>query len=446
MKLRGRVYVSAVALVMVIGLTACAKKVPPPPPPPPAPPVVAAPPPAPPPPPPPAPAPAPEPPRALTEDEIFARKTVEQLNAEMPLTDVMFDYDQSNIRDDQRATLQRNAEFLRRWQSVRVSVEGHADARGTNEYNLALGERRANTVKEYLVGLGIGTDRLVVVSKGEETPVCTEMTEECYKRNRRGHCRQCRCESQRDVAVETRAATRTVIASPAIRHRHLADVARCEMTVRIPLRVRQDRVPYCAAIEREIGDHLETGDGDVAPRADPDQDVRGNVRPEIRHQPRDHHHLGHAPDAELFAPSKQPAALPHAPSRLQRSQDSDQEERAEHREEDGEEKEAEGEWEPHFAVDDADARDEAALAEDEIADRRFHEREEDRCGKQHEHRDGARQRELPSRARAFHQRAIAPVALRECPGSNRRNDLRRAAIGTGNRHSLAGCARAVPAV
>ena len=99
----------------------------------------------------------------------------------------MFDYDQSNIRDDQRATLQRNAEFLRRWQSVRVSVEGHADARGTNEYNLALGERRANAVKEYLVGLGIGTDRLVVVSKGEETPVCTEMTEECYKRNRRGH-------------------------------------------------------------------------------------------------------------------------------------------------------------------------------------------------------------------------------------------------------------------
>lgn len=187
MKLRGRVYVSAVALVMVIGLTACAKKVPPPPPPPPAPPVVATAPPAPPPPPPPAPAPAPEPPRALTEDEIFARKTVEQLNAEMPLADVMFDYDQSNIRDDQRATLQRNAEFLRRWPSVRVSVEGHADARGTNEYNLALGERRANTVKEYLVGLGIGTDRLVVVSKGEETPVCTEMTEECYKRNRRDH-------------------------------------------------------------------------------------------------------------------------------------------------------------------------------------------------------------------------------------------------------------------
>jgi peptidoglycan-associated lipoprotein len=105
----------------------------------------------------------------------------------MPLADVMFNYDQSGIRDDQRATLQRNAEYLRRWPSVRVTVEGHADARGTNEYNLALGERRSSAVKEYLVGLGIGTDRVVVVSKGEETPLCTEETEACYERNRRGH-------------------------------------------------------------------------------------------------------------------------------------------------------------------------------------------------------------------------------------------------------------------
>ena len=92
----------------------------------------------------------------------------------MPLGDVMFDYDQSTIRDDQRAALQRNADYLRRWTSVRVSVEGHADARGTNEYNLALGERRANAVKEYLVGLGVMGDRMVMVSKGEETPLCTE--------------------------------------------------------------------------------------------------------------------------------------------------------------------------------------------------------------------------------------------------------------------------------
>jgi peptidoglycan-associated lipoprotein len=185
MRLRGCVSYSVIALVMVIGLAGCAKKVPPPPPPPPAPPVVAAPPPAPPP--APAPTPPPAPPRALTEDEVFARKTVEQLNAEMPLADVMFEYDQSSIREDQRQALQRNADYLRRWPTVRVSVEGHADSRGTNEYNLALGERRANAVKEYLVGLGVTTDRMVVVSKGEETPVCTEETEACFPRNRRGH-------------------------------------------------------------------------------------------------------------------------------------------------------------------------------------------------------------------------------------------------------------------
>jgi peptidoglycan-associated lipoprotein len=186
MKLRGCVSYSVIALVMVVGLTGCAKKAPPPPPPPPAPPVVAAPPPAPPPAPAPAPAPAPPPPRALTEDEIFAQKSVAQLNAEMPLGDVMFDLDASTIRDDQRPALQRNADYLRRWATVRLSVEGHADARGTNEYNLALGERRANAVREYMVGLGVAADRMVVVSKGEEAPVCTEETEACFARNRRG--------------------------------------------------------------------------------------------------------------------------------------------------------------------------------------------------------------------------------------------------------------------
>jgi peptidoglycan-associated lipoprotein len=123
----------------------------------------------------------------LSEDDIFGQKTVAQLNAEMPLGDVMFNYDAATIRDDQRAALQRNADYLRRWPSVRVSVEGHADARGTNEYNLALGERRANAVKEYMVGLGVMGDRMVVVTKGEETPVCTEEAEACFIQNRRGH-------------------------------------------------------------------------------------------------------------------------------------------------------------------------------------------------------------------------------------------------------------------
>ncbi len=105
---------------------------------------------APPPPPPPKPAPPPPPPPApLTEDQIFAQKTVDQLNAERPLGDVLFDYDSSTLRDDGRAAASRNADYLKRWTSVRITVEGHADARGTSEYNLALGERRAAAVKEY---------------------------------------------------------------------------------------------------------------------------------------------------------------------------------------------------------------------------------------------------------------------------------------------------------
>jgi peptidoglycan-associated lipoprotein len=180
------VWFTASVLLVVLTVAACSKKVPPPPPPPPEPPVAAAPPP--PPPPPPAPKPAPPPaPKPLTEEELFARKTLAELNAEMPLGDVLFDYDMSTIRDDQRALLQKNADWMRKWTTTRVTIEGHADARGTNEYNLALGERRGNAVRDYLTSLGIAANRMVVISKGEEEPVCTEMTDPCYARNRRGH-------------------------------------------------------------------------------------------------------------------------------------------------------------------------------------------------------------------------------------------------------------------
>jgi peptidoglycan-associated lipoprotein len=187
---RRRVWLNAIVLLIVIVVTGCSRRTPPPAPPPPAPPPVAtapAPPPPPPPqPPPPPPAAAPAP-RPLTEDEVFAKKTVDELNAERPLGDVLFDYDEFSIRDDQRAILQKSADYLRRWTSVRATIEGHADQRGTNEYNLALGERRANAVRAYLVGLGIGADRFIVVSKGEEEPLCTDDTEACHQRNRRGH-------------------------------------------------------------------------------------------------------------------------------------------------------------------------------------------------------------------------------------------------------------------
>jgi peptidoglycan-associated lipoprotein len=176
-----------VTLCLVIAAgTACGKKAPdPPPPPPPAPPTAPANPPAPPP--PPAPAPTPAPSAALSEDEVFSRKTLEQLNAERPLGDVFFDLDEATLRDDARAALQKNADYLKRWASTRILVEGHCDERGSAEYNLGLGERRATAVREYLVSLGVPAPRIDVVSKGKESPFCTESNESCWQQNRRGH-------------------------------------------------------------------------------------------------------------------------------------------------------------------------------------------------------------------------------------------------------------------
>ena len=176
----------AAALVVAIALSAagCAKKAPAPAPlpPPPAPaPVVPTPPPPPPPPPPPA------PPASLTEEELFGRKSLADLNAEKPLTDVFFALDQSTLQDDGRAALQKDADWLRKWGSTKITLEGHCDSRGTTEYNLALGERRAQAAKDYLVSLGIAADRILTISKGKESPFCTEEAESCWSQNRRGH-------------------------------------------------------------------------------------------------------------------------------------------------------------------------------------------------------------------------------------------------------------------
>ena len=176
-----------VALVLIVGfgVAACSKKTPAIAPPPPPMPTAPAPPPPPQPPPP-----APPPPTTqapLTEEQIFAQKSLDQLNAERPLMDVFFDLDSSTIREDSRGSLQKNADWMKRWTSTRVTVEGHCDERGSAEYNLALGERRANAVKAYLVGLGIPGDRVAIVSKGEEAPVCTDHNDACWQQNRRGH-------------------------------------------------------------------------------------------------------------------------------------------------------------------------------------------------------------------------------------------------------------------
>jgi peptidoglycan-associated lipoprotein len=186
MTLRRLASVLGLSLVLAVAAAGCHKKVPPPapaapPPPPPAAPVTPPPPPRP-------PAPAPPPPaRTLTEEEIFAAKTVDQLNAERPLDDVYFDLDKSEIRDDAKPRLQKDADWMKKWTSTQVSVEGHCDSRGSAEYNLALGSRRANAVKEYLTNLGVPAGRLTVVSKGKEQPVCSENGESCWQQNRRGH-------------------------------------------------------------------------------------------------------------------------------------------------------------------------------------------------------------------------------------------------------------------
>jgi peptidoglycan-associated lipoprotein len=133
---------------------------------------------------PPRPVPTPAP---LTEDEIFQRKTLDQLNAERPLSDVFFDYNMSEVRTDARGPLQVNADWMKKWTGTQIMLEGHADSRGSAEYNLALGTRRANSVKDYLVSLGVPTTRITVVSKGKEAPFCTEATEACWQQNRRGH-------------------------------------------------------------------------------------------------------------------------------------------------------------------------------------------------------------------------------------------------------------------
>jgi peptidoglycan-associated lipoprotein len=101
--------------------------------------------------------------------------------------DAFFDYDKADIRADAREALSQTAQFLRSHPQVKVVVEGHCDERGSTEYNLALGDRRAASAKQYLVSLGIGADRMETVSYGKERPFCTASTEECWQQNRRAH-------------------------------------------------------------------------------------------------------------------------------------------------------------------------------------------------------------------------------------------------------------------
>ncbi|HWQ55387.1 MAG TPA: OmpA family protein, partial [Bryobacteraceae bacterium] len=105
--------------------------------------------------------------------------------------DALFDYDKSDIREDARAVLTQNADglkaILKDFPNATIAVEGHADERGSAEYNLGLADRRATAAKEFLVQLGVPGDRLKTISYGKERPVCTESNEACWQQNRRAH-------------------------------------------------------------------------------------------------------------------------------------------------------------------------------------------------------------------------------------------------------------------
>ncbi|OLB86493.1 MAG: peptidoglycan-associated lipoprotein [Acidobacteria bacterium 13_2_20CM_2_57_6] len=124
-----------------------------------------------------APPPPPPAPAGPTDDELFLRE----------VRDAYFDYDKADIRPDARTALSKTADFLKSNPKFKVTIEGHCDERGSTEYNLGLGDRRASAVKQYLVSLGVPADRLSTVSFGKEKPFCMESTEACWQQNRRGH-------------------------------------------------------------------------------------------------------------------------------------------------------------------------------------------------------------------------------------------------------------------
>lgn len=105
--------------------------------------------------------------------------------ASSPLKDIYFDYDRYDLSSEARTILRANADWLKKNPDARVEIEGHTDERGTSEYNLALGAKRAQSTREYLATLGIAPARLSTISYGEEIPVCREQNENCWRQNRR---------------------------------------------------------------------------------------------------------------------------------------------------------------------------------------------------------------------------------------------------------------------
>jgi peptidoglycan-associated lipoprotein len=118
-----------------------------------------------------------EAPKSSTLDQLFLEE----------VSDAYFDYDSAELRPDAKAAIRKDVDFFNKYPAMRITIEGHCDERGSTEYNLALGQRRANAVMQYLVSLGIKESRLSATSWGKEKPFCMEASETCYTKNRRGH-------------------------------------------------------------------------------------------------------------------------------------------------------------------------------------------------------------------------------------------------------------------
>ena len=175
--------------LVLLAIGACKKAEPEPPPPPPPPPPAAEPPPPPEPVPPP-----PEPPVEPAYVSPWSEDIVEandEVHGKGLLGDVYFEFDKATLTDATRSQLGKNADFLKSQdgEDFVITIEGHCDERGTNDYNLALGDRRANSARDYLTSLGISGDRLKTISYGEERPQCEESNEDCWQLNRRAYFR-----------------------------------------------------------------------------------------------------------------------------------------------------------------------------------------------------------------------------------------------------------------
>ncbi len=122
---------------------------------------------------------------SLSEEEVFMAKSLEQINREQPLLMIHFDYDKFDIREDAKPVLQADANWLKKWRSVKILIEGHCDERGTEDYNLALGEKRAASAFDYLVSLGVPAERMKTISYGKSQPLDMGKDEAAWAKNRR---------------------------------------------------------------------------------------------------------------------------------------------------------------------------------------------------------------------------------------------------------------------